>query len=72
MKYQKIINLLVNTPNQPPKFKTKNLVEITDESRGTYSNNSQIEFKTAMVKSSLCDQNDAYILVKGEITVDDT
>ena len=55
MKYQKIINLLVNTPNQPPKFKTKKLVEITDESRGTYSNNSQIEFKTAMVKSSLCD-----------------
>ena len=25
-----------------------------------------------MVKSSLCDYNDAYILVKGEITVDDT
>ena len=28
MEYQKIINLLDNTPNQPTKFTTKNLVEI--------------------------------------------
>ena len=40
MKYQKIINLLGNTPNQPPKFRTKNRVEINDESRGTYNVNS--------------------------------
>ena len=30
MEYQKIINLLDNTPNQPPKFKTKNWAEIND------------------------------------------
>ena len=36
MEYQKIINLLDNTPYQPPKFKTKNWVEINDESKGTY------------------------------------
>ena len=34
--------------------------------------NSQIKFKTAMLKSSLCDYNDAYILVKGTITVNNT
>ena len=28
MEYQKIINLLENTPNQPSKFRTKNWVEI--------------------------------------------
>ena len=28
MEYQKIINLLDNTPNQPSKFKTKNCVEL--------------------------------------------
>ena len=28
MEYQKIINLLDNTPNQPNKFRTKNWVEI--------------------------------------------
>ena len=27
MEYQKIIQLLDNTPNQPTKFRTKNLVE---------------------------------------------
>ena len=31
MKYQKIINLLDNTPNRPTKFRTKDWVEINDE-----------------------------------------
>ena len=30
MEYQKIINLLENTPNQPSKFRTKNWVEVND------------------------------------------
>ena len=64
--------MLDNASNQPSKFKTKNLVEINDESRGVYNANSQIKFKTTMLKSSLCDYSDAYILVKGTITVDDT
>ena len=42
MEYQKLINLLDNTPNQPTKFVTKNWLEINDESRGTYNTNSQI------------------------------
>ena len=50
MKYKKIINLLDNTPNQPSKFRTKNLVEINDDSRETYNTNSQIKFKTSMLK----------------------
>ena len=36
MEYQKIINLLDNTPNQPTKFTTKNWVEVNDDSRETY------------------------------------
>ena len=35
MEYQKIINLLDNTSNQPSKYRTKNWIEIKDESRGT-------------------------------------
>ena len=50
-------------------FRTKNWVEINDESRGTYNVNSQIKFKTTMLKSSLCDYSDAYILVKRKITI---
>ena len=49
MKYQKIINLLDNTPNQAPKFRTKSWVEINDGSPGTYKVNSQIKFKTTML-----------------------
>ena len=60
MKYQKIKNLLANTPNQPPNFKTKNWVEINDDPCGTYNTNSQIKFKTSMLKSSLCDYSDIY------------
>ena len=69
MEYQKIANLIDDTSNQPSKFRTKNWVEINDESRGAYSVNSQIKFKTTMLKSSLCDYSDAYILVKGTITI---
>ena len=72
MEYQKIINLLDNTSNQPSKFRTKIWVEINDEPRGTCNTNSQIKFKTTMLKSSLCDYSDAYILVKGTITVNNT
>ena len=72
MEYQKIANLIVDTSNQPSKFRTKNWVEINDESRGAYNVNSQIKFKTTMLKSSLCDYSDAYILVKGTISVNNT
>ena len=61
MEYQKIINLLDNTTNQPSKFRTKNWVEINDDSRGTYNTNSQIKFKTSRLNSSLCDYSDEYI-----------
>ena len=69
MEYQKIRNLLDNTPNQLTKFRTKDWVDINDESRGTYNTNSQIKFKTSMIRSSLWDYSDAYILVKGTATV---
>ena len=69
MEYQKVENLLDDASNQLSKFKTKNSVETDDESRGTYSVNSKIKFKTTTLKSSLCDYSDAYILVKGEITI---
>ena len=70
MEYQKIANLIDdNTINQPSKFKIRNWIEINDESRGVYNVNSQIKFKTTMLKSSLCDYSDAYILLKGKITI---
>ena len=59
MEYQKILNLLDNIPNEPFKFRTRNWVEINDESRGTYNASNEIKFKTSMIRSNLCDYIDA-------------
>ena len=69
MEYQKIIIFLDNTPSQPSKFKTKNWVEINDESRGTYNEDNQITFQTSRLISSLSNYSNAYTLVKGTIAV---
>ena len=69
MEYQKVINLLDSTPNQPTKCRTKNWVEINDDSNGKYNTNSQIKFETSMLRSHLCDYSDAYILVSETITI---
>ena len=60
--------MLDNAPNQLVNFRTKKCVEINDDSRGTYNTNSQIKCKTSMLKSSLYDYSDAYVLVTGDIT----
>ena len=41
---------------------------MNDESRGTYNKDNQIRFKNSMLRTSLCDHGDVYILVKGTIT----
>ena len=74
MTHQKIANFLdkevaLNEWNKPSKFRTRNWVEINDDIRGAYSPNKQIRFKNAILRSSLCDYSDAYILVKGNILV---
>ena len=68
MEYQKIENLLESTSDNLSKFRTRNLVQINDGSRGNYAN-SDIRFKTTMLRSNLCDYTDSYILVKGTITI---
>ena len=72
MEYQKIENLLDDASNKISKFRTKNWVQINDESKGTYDVGDEIKFKTTMLKSSLCDYSDAYIHVRGTITVNNT
>ena len=68
MGYQKIANLLDSTPNQPSKLRTRNVVEINDEIKGTYTCN-DTKFKTTMLRCNLCDYADPYILVKGTIII---
>ena len=59
MKYEKIINLLDDTPSELSTFKAKNYAEKNDESRRTYD---LIRFTTSMLRSSLCDYRSASIL----------
>ena len=72
MEYQKISNLLNDESNKPSKFRTRNWVEINDDIKGAYSPNKRIRYKTAMLRYSLCDYSDAYVLVKGNIAVNGT
>ena len=52
-----------------PKFVTKKWIEVYNQSQGNYNVNKEIRIKTSMLRSDLCDFNDAYIVVKGTITV---
>ena len=72
IRLQKIINLLDNTSNKPSEFRIKKWIEINDNIGGAYYPNREIRFKTAMLKSSLCDCSDAYIIVKGNIKANNT
>ena len=69
MEYQKIANLLNDASSKPSKFRTRNWAQINDDIRGAYTPNKQTRFKTAMLRSSLFDYSNAYILVKENISV---
>ena len=83
MEYDKINNLLLSEDNESEvskanranemsekfsKFVTREYVRVNSLSN-TYNKNKSIRFKTPMLRSNLCDYSDAYILVKGTITV---
>ena len=72
MEFQKIVNFLDTTSDNKdlPTFVTKKWIEVYDQSEGNYNVNKEIRIKTSMLRSDLCDFNDAYIVVKGNIIVD--
>ena len=71
MEYNEINNLLLSEDSESEKlsiFVTRKYVKVNSLS-DTYNENKSIRFKTPMLRSDLCDYSDAYILVKGTITV---
>ena len=68
MEYDKINNLLGSESENLSKFVTRGYVRVNSLSN-TYNENKSIRFKTPMLRSDLCDYADAYILIKGTITV---
>ena len=71
MEFQKFVNFLDTTSDNKdlPKFVTKKWIEVYDQSEKHYNPNKEIRIKTSMLRSDLCDFSDAYIVVKGTITV---
>ena len=60
----------INSDNKDlPKLVTKKWIEVYDQSVKNYNPNKEIRIKTSMLRSDLCDFNDTYIVVKGNITV---
>ena len=73
IEFQKIVNFLDITSDDKdlPKFVTKKWIEVYDQSEGNYNGNKEIRIKTSMLRSNLCDFNDAYIVLEGTITVNE-
>ena len=71
MEFQKITNFLDITSDNKDltKFVTEKWIEVYDQSQGKYDINKEIRIKTSMLRSDLCNFGNAYIVVKGNITV---
>ena len=71
MEFQKIVNFLDTTSDDKdlPKFVIKKWIEVYDQWEKNYNPNKEIRIKTSILRSDLRDYSDAYIVVKGTITV---
>ena len=71
MEFQKIVNFLDTTSDDKDlsKFVAKKWVEVYDQSQEDYNPNKEIRIKISMLRSDLCNFSEAYIVVKGTITV---
>ena len=71
MEFQKFVDILdtASDDNDLPRFVTKKWIEVCDQSEGNYNVNKEIRIKTPVLRSNLCDFSDAYIVIKGTITV---
>ena len=69
MEFNKINNLLGPAHDEVPRFITKKWMEVQSQSGNTYNTSKPIRFKTSMLRSDFCDYSDAYVWVKGKITV---
>ena len=67
MEHQAILNLLNEASNS--KFVTRKWNIVYDNSKVNYDVENEMTYNTEVLKSNLCDYNNAYILVRGDITI---
>ena len=72
MEFQKIVRFLDITSAEKdlPRFVTTKWIEVYHQPEKNYNPNKEIRIKTLMLRSDLCDYSDAYIVVKGDITLE--
>ena len=74
MESQKIINFLDHKDEDDPRFETRKWYIVNDHNNGNYSQGddvrSIVKFETEIVRPFLCDYSDSYILVTGNIKVE--
>ena len=72
MEFQKIVNFLDTTFNNEDlqRFVAKKWVDVYDQSGGNYDVNKEIKITASILRSDLCDFNEAYVVLKGDTTVD--
>ena len=72
MEFHKITNFLDTAFDYKdlPRVVTKTWIEVHDQSEENCSVNKEIRIKTSILRSDLCDFSDAYIVVKGTITLE--
>ena len=66
MEFRKITNFLnINSDNKDlPKLFTRKWIEVYDQSEGNYNPNKEIRIEKSVLRSDLCDFNDAYMMQK--------
>ena len=67
MEHQNMLNL--NNEINDSKFVTRKWNNVNDNSKSSYDATNEITYNTEILKSNLCDYNNVYILVRGDITV---
>ena len=72
MEFQKNVNLLdITSENKDlPRYITNKWIEVYNQSEKNCNFNKEIRIKLPMLRSDLCDFSDAYIVVKGDITLE--
>ena len=72
MEIQKIANFLGDVDNKSSKFVTRKWYVINDQNNTDYREGNEdsttVKFETKVIKPSLCDYSDTYIIVTGNIT----
>ena len=67
MEHQKILNLMNDANNS--KFLTREWIIVNYNLKANYDGENETTYNTEVLKSNICDYNDAYILIRGDITV---